>query len=341
MRKWIALLSLAGVAYAQSGVPRFSSENLTKRPDGRPVLLAPGMIVTIYGQDLGPELQCPEPIAPNGPYPLETCGVRVLVDGRPSGLLFSGSKQINFKIPEDAPEAGSAPIQVCVHDACSDRVVVRFSSRKAFIHAVGHVYVHMPVWIEADQPWTDIRYPYSIFPLNFGGARFEVLYHGEPFAPLRTTIGNGGSTSAPQDSPSGRLPLHLIYRFDQPGMYSVRYTGLSYQYPGAIEIATQSDWTDIVVEPYSDAERGAWLASEAVKARSASPGELVGEIIPSLLAWPDDQALSVLLTLVDNPDGLVRQFARMSLDLFDEAVQRRVIPESRWHDLHSGVIGLL
>jgi hypothetical protein len=121
----------------------------------------------------------------------------------------------------------------------------------------------------------------------------------------------------------------------------VRYTGLTYQYPGAIEITTQSDWTDIVVEPYSDAQRGAWLASEAVKARSASPGELVGDIIPSLLAWPDEQALSVLLTLVDHPDGLVRQFARMSLVLFDEAVQKRVIPESRWRDLHGVFISLL
>ena len=300
------------------------------------------MIVTIYGEDLGPTLQCPEPIAPNGPYPLETCGVRVLVDGRPAGLLFSGSKQINFKIPEDAPEDGSAPIQVCVHDACSDRAVVRFSSRKAFIQAVGHAYVHMPVWIEADQPWTDIRYPYSIFPLNFGGARFEVLLQGRAVrAKPNYGLARVEAHRPRKTRPPGRLPLHLIYRFDQPGVYSVRYTGLSYQYPGAIEIATQSDWTDIVVEPYSDAQRGAWLVSEAVKARSASPGELVGDIIPSLLAWPDDQALSVLLTLVDHPDGLVRQFARMSLDLFDDAVQRRMIPESRWHDLHGGVFSLL
>jgi len=137
MRNWIALLLLAGVAFGQSGIPRFNGENLKQRPDGRPALLSPGIIVTIYGEDLGPEFQCPEPIAPNGPYPIETCGVRVLVDGRPAGLLFSGSKQINFKIPDDAPEDGSAPIQVCVHDACSDRVVVRFSSRKAFIHVVG------------------------------------------------------------------------------------------------------------------------------------------------------------------------------------------------------------
>src|SRR5271154_1914427 len=166
MRGWVAFVLLAGAAFGRSGIPRFNPENLTQRADGRLVLLAPGMIVTIYGEDLGPELQCPEPIPQNGPYPLETCGVRVLVDGRPAGLLYSGSKQINFKIPNDAPEDGSAPIQVCVHGACSDRVMVRFSLRKAFIRLVGHAYVHMPVWIEADQPATNgISYPYTVFPL--------------------------------------------------------------------------------------------------------------------------------------------------------------------------------
>ena len=334
MRGLIALLLLAGTAFGQAGVPRFTSEGLPHRADGKPLLFAPGMIVTVYGEDLGPELQCPQPIPPNGPYPIETCGVRVLVDGRPAGLLFAGSKQINFKIPDDAPEDGSAPIQVCVRDSCSDRVMARFSLRKAFIHVVGHAYVHMPVWIEADQPATyGISYPYSVFPLDFGGNELEVLYKGEPFAPFRTSTGHGNSTVAPRDSPSQRLPLHLIYRFDEAGVYSVRYTSR--------DKAIQSDWADIVVEPYSNAQRVAWLASEAAKARTASAGELVGDIIPSLLAWPDDQALAVLLTLVDNPDGLVRQYARMSLDLFDEDVQRRVIPPGRWQDLHSGVFSRL
>jgi hypothetical protein len=341
MRGFVAFLLLAEAALGQTGVPRFAREGLTQRPDGRPVLFSPGQIMTLYGDDLAPEAGCNQPIPPNGAYPPEACGVRVLVDGRASGLMFVGPKQINFKMPEEAPEEGSAPIQVCVRDTCSDRVMLRFSLRKAFLHLQGHAYVHMPVWIQVDQPWSDIRYPYSIFPLNLGGAEFEVLYKGEPFPQARTAISMCGSTAAPQDSPAGRLPLHLIYRFDQPGTYSVRFTGRSYKYPGAIEIATQSDWTDIVVEPYSDAQRAGWLASEAAKARSASVGELVGDIIPSLLAWPDDGALSVLLTLVDNPEGLVRELARSALELFDEDVQKRVIPANRWQDLHSRAISII
>jgi hypothetical protein len=335
VRSLVAVVLLAGAAFGQTGVPRFNREGLTQYPDGRPMLLAPGMIVTIYGQDLGPELQCPEPIPSNGPYPLETCGVRVLVDGRPAGLLFSGSRQINFKIPDDAPEDGSAPIQVCVRGTCSDPVMARFSLRKAFLHVAGHAYVHMPVWIDVDLPATHgIYYPYSASSLDFGGNDLEVRHHGEPFPPFRSSIGLGNSTVAPKDSPRGRLPLHLLYRFDEPGVYWVRYAARR-------DKDIQSEWTEIVVEPYSDAQRAIWLEAEAAKARSASPGELVGHIIPSLLAWPDEAALSVLLTLMDHADGLVRDFARESLDLFDEAAQRRVIPASRWKDLHTRMFSRL
>jgi hypothetical protein len=335
MRIAVAFLLLAAAALGQTGVPRFTREGLPHGEDGKPLLLAPGMIVTVYGADLGPDPWCEQPIPQNGPYPLEACGVRVLVDGRAAGLLFAGSRQINFKIPDDAPEDGSAPIQVCVHDACSDRMEVRFSLRKAFIHLQGHAYVHMPVWIEVEQPQCcGIQYPYNMFPLDFGDARFEVFHNGELLKPVSTGTSLMMGRTMPQDTPRSRLPLHLMYRFDEPGVYSVRFAGRGYTYPGAIEMAVQSDWTDIVLEPYSDAQRYAWLASEALKARSATPGELVGDIIPSLLAWRDEAALSVLLTLVDNPNALVRQFARMSLDLFDEDLQRRVIPASRWDEIH-------
>jgi hypothetical protein len=342
MRGWIALAFVTGCAFAQSGVPTIAREGLTQWPDGRAKLISPGMIMTFYGANLGPEPWCNQPIPVNGPYPVEACGVRVLVDGRPAGLMFVGAKQTNFKIPEEAPEDGAAPIEVCVRDACSDPVVFRFSLHKAFLHLLGHAYVHMPVWIEIEQPWGDIRYPYSIFLLNFGGAELEMFHNGEPVAPFRTSIATpSGGTSAPKDSPSGRLPLHLLYRFDEPGVYSVRFTGRGYKYPGATEVKTQSDWTDIVVEPYTAAQRLAWLESEAAKARTATVGELVGDVIPSLVADPDEAALSVLLTLVDHPDGMVRQYARMSLDFFDEQVQKRVIPANRWQDLHQRAFSIL
>jgi len=202
MRGVIALLLLAGASLAQTGVPRIAQQGLTQWPDGRAKLVSPGMILTFYGENLAPETGCSRQIPQNGPYPSDACGVRVVVDGSPAGLLYVGAKQVNFKIPDDAPADGSAPIQVCVRESCSDPVVFRFSARKAFIKLQGHAYVHMPVWIQVEQPWGDVRYPYSIFPLNFGGNQIEVFYKGEPLAPARTAIEmGGGGTAAPKDSP--------------------------------------------------------------------------------------------------------------------------------------------
>lgn len=327
MRCIAAFLLLAGSGFAQTGVPRIATDNLFRR-DGREFFLAPGMIIELYGENLAPNSGCDQSIPQNGPYPQEMCGVQVLVDGRAAGLLFVGSKQINLKLPVDAPEEGSAPIQVCVREVCSDVVNFRFSAHKAYVHLVGHAYVHMPVWIEVEEPaGHDIHYPYSVFPLNLGDNELEVFHRGEPLAPFRTARPSFGGTSAPKDSPAGRLPLHLLYRFDEPGKYSVRYTARS-------DKQIQSDWTEITVEPYTDAQRLAWLRSEAEKARSATPGELTGDIIPSILAVPDEASLAVLLTLVDHPDGMVRDYVRLSLALFDEALQRRVIPANRWDELH-------
>ncbi|MDQ6665412.1 MAG: hypothetical protein M3Z23_13590 [Acidobacteriota bacterium] len=214
------------------------------------------MFIELYGEHLDPAPWCGEPIPQNGPYPTEACGVRVLVGATSASLLFVGEKQINLKIPADAPDEGAAPIQVCVREVCSPRVEVRFSTRKAYIRVQGEAYVHMPVWIEADQPASyDIYYPYLPLPWAFGGYRFEVRRNGRLLPQTNPTqFGWTGVTVAPRDSPRSRLPLHLLYRFDQPGAYSVRFSGAG----------SESDWTDIVVEPYSDTRRDLWLKAEAV-----------------------------------------------------------------------------
>ncbi len=201
---------------------------------GGATLLAPGMFITVYGKNLGPEPWCNQPIPQNGPYPVEACGVRVLVGGVPAGLLFIGSGQINFKIPAEAPEEGSAPIQICAGTIYSQQVVFRFSTRKAWIRVQGQASVHMPVWIEVEQPMGyEIRYPYQVWPWHFGGDSIEVRHNGKALQPLipQPSVPGGiavggliGGSVAPQDSPRSRLPLHLLYRFDQPGTYSVRFT---------------------------------------------------------------------------------------------------------------------
>jgi hypothetical protein len=83
-----------------------------------------------------------------------------------------------------------------------------------------------------------------------------------------------------------RLPLHLVYRLEEPGVYPVRLT--LHKGPQA-EVVVQSAWTDITVKPCPPGRRSAWLRSMAAKIRSASMQELIRDIIPSLLALPDDR----------------------------------------------------
>jgi hypothetical protein len=287
------------------------------------------MIVTIYGEHFA---GCSLPIPQNGPYPIEACGLRVLVGASPAGLLYVGEKQINLKIPAHAPAEGTAPLKVCVRDVCSDPVTFRFSSHKAYIAVQGTAYVHMPVWIEADQPMPyDIFYPYLTWPWDFGGYQLEVRRNGKLLPQIKPTPTGGiagGMTVAPTDSPRSRLPLHLLYHFDQPGTYFVRLTAWRIVPPEfrTHQVACQSDWTDVVVKPVSEAQHEAWLQAEAAKIPSATPGQLVGDIIPSLLAWPDEKALAILLPLRNHPNDLVRNYVTQSLAAFDPDLVQRTIP---------------
>lgn len=331
------------LALAQTQEPQLPPQ--FTRGGVRQNLLAPGMIIELYGAHFGPSPSCPVNIPQNGPYPLEACNVSVLVDGHPAELLYVGNYQINFKIPADAPEEGTAPIQVCVRDQCSDPVEFRFSAHKAYIHVQGKAYVHMPVWIEAEQPQPYfIQYPARLVPWDFGGSTFEVLHNGRPMTPVHQPLPNGGTIAggsiAPSGSPPSRLPLHLLYHFDEPGTYSIRFTtwkyGADHHTP---EIACQSDWTEIIVEPFTAAQRDAWLAQEAAKARTANPGQLIGDILPSLLAWPDEKALLVIRQILDNPNQLVRLFARQSLSAFDPELVRRMIPPGTLNGDFSVILG--
>src|SRR5437868_1324732 len=122
----LVVCALALIAAPQEAGPAFTRAGVAVR------LLAPGMIIELYGQHFGPSPWCAAKIPQNGPYPTEACGVRVSVGGTPAGLLFVGEKQINLKIPVDAPEEGTAPIQVCVRERCSEPVMFRFSVHKSY-----------------------------------------------------------------------------------------------------------------------------------------------------------------------------------------------------------------
>jgi hypothetical protein len=91
----------------------------------------------------------------------------------------------------------------------------------------------MPVWVRVEKPWDKgwLCYPYHTEPWDLGPGRFDVRFQGQELGilsllpyPPRTF---GGGIGLPREVPPKylyRVPLHLVYRFDRPGTYQIRYT---------------------------------------------------------------------------------------------------------------------
>jgi hypothetical protein len=212
-------------------------------------------------------------------------------------------------------------------------------SAKAVLTFEGPAYVDMPVWVHvklADTPdlslvQANMRYPFSGAPWDFRGHDFEVMRNGESLpevaAAQRPGGRNGLGSAAPPTSPRGRLPLHLHYRFDQPGKYLVRYEyrGVGPRAERSDEVIAASEWTELEVLPLGEAERQSWLA-EQQDGPPEDVGMLVGDYLPSLLAKPDEEVLETLLGYVYHPEDLVAWFAVYSLYYYPEDTWRRELP---------------
>jgi hypothetical protein len=327
----LCILSVALVVglTAQTPAPSFTREGLVPAQS-----LMPNDIVTIYGEHLGSNSGCGQAIPNYGSiYPTRFCATQVTVDGIPAGLLGVMEKQINLQIPREAPTTGDVPVVVIVNGLRSQPVMVAFGKPKVTLSVQGSAYVHMPVWIALKQPLPyDAAYPYSLNPGNLGGGRFEVRFNGVLLKPFDVFDPPGGiavsgllnGSIAPAGSPRGRLPLHLQYRFDTAGKYGIRFIGTRREH-GSGNVLQQvqvdeSDWTEIEILPYSENERIQWIQQQTAKMAASSPGELVGDIIPGLLAEPDQLALGAILPELYNPNELVRRFVAGTLTMFDSAL---------------------
>jgi hypothetical protein len=214
-----------------------------------------------------------------------------------------------------------------VNGVSSQPVMAAFGKPKVILSVAGPAYVHMPVWIALKRPVYDVSYPYALNPGSFGGGRFEVRHNGVLLKPLEIPDPPGGVVAggllngliAPAGSPRGRLPLHLQYRFDTPGKYEIRFIGGVWKSPARLVQLDESDWTEIDLLPYSEAERTNWIQDQIANMPS-SPGLLVGDAIPGLLAVPDQLALSAILPELYHSSDLVRRYVAASLTMFDTAL---------------------
>jgi hypothetical protein len=351
MRTRMAILILSvGFAEAQSGVPTFRADRVLPSGGDRPVQLVPGMLVSIYGTDLGPREGCigqadpkkretPNPLRPDQAfvetliYPKELCGVQVMVGEMHTGLLYVHESQINFKVPQEAPMEGAAPLRVVYQGRSSAAVLIRLGLEVATLSLEQAAHVGGPVWIHIQAPpfpWSgDVQYPVGVHPADFGCHEVEVRRNGTllPRIPMPATGGfaNGpmcGNIGIPghEMQHKNRLPLHLQYRFDSPGPYEVRYTrrrGLP-DAPDSQPIF-QTAWTRIEIQPPPPpGEPGPGAAPQ-------DPAEALSDCLPGVLGFPDDAHLSLVTEYLYHPNDTVRQYASLGLAYWpDDEINRHL-----------------
>jgi hypothetical protein len=295
--------------------PYFTAGSIIPFGSLRARMLKPGGIATIYGTGLVASGPCPVRSFRPPALPVEACGVHVLIGRDRARLLYLSPSQINLMIPETAPAEGTAPIQVCVRDACSEPVPVRFSANKAYLRIAGTAYAGMPVWLVIDEPVPyEARYPFHPMPWVVDPYLVSVVRDGKALPPRPharrggVTGGILGGSVAPEDSPRGRLPLHVLFDLSTPGRYSVRL---------ASTYGVISDWAEFTVQPSTPAQRDKWFRDLSAQFANATPGQIVGDIVPSLLADAGDRTRRAILTLLRHDNYLVREYARYSLAFFN------------------------
>jgi hypothetical protein len=105
--------------------------------------------------------------------------------------------------------------------------------------------------------------------------------------------------------------VHLLYRFERPGIYEVRYTLRSMPVGVAVPqtaFRIRSEWTPIEVLASQPGARSDWLRSIRDRAPS-DPSELLTNTLPSLLGVPDDASFDILAGYLYHPNAAVQRYA--------------------------------
>ncbi len=345
-----AAIACAQIQPAAPGVPSFDAQRVLLVDHAVP--LAPGLILSIFGSNLGPTSGCQgnadiehratlSALRPDQTfvetliYPKELCGTRVLVAGIPAGLLYVQSGQINFQVPQETSIQGTADLVVVYQGRSSKAVAMPLGIEPATLSLESPARVDMPVWLKFRLPYqreSPIRYPFMIFPASFGCNEIEVRRNGV-LLPRIADIGSqaiggiaisgspcGSIAFSSEAHFKGRFPLHLQYRFDQPGTYEVRLTR---RRPFSNDPPSVTTWTTIEILPADPRARRLWLDETSAHAPT-STADLLADFLPGILGLPDDHSLAILRPYLYHPDRLVREYAMYGLTYWpaQQAVQK-------------------
>ncbi len=183
--------------------------------------------------------------------------------------------------------------------------------------------VGMPVWLHVSLAGRTIQYPFGIQPASFGCYEVEVRRNGQLLPRIASAssqafdgmvIGGMSCGFLGLPGPSqhlGRIPLHLQYRFEQPGPYKVRCTLLKDWISDRTPMF-QSAWVGIEIQPGSPQARAQWLAEVGARAPSDTVG-LLTDFLPSILGVLNETSLRLLLPYLHHPESVVRRFAMYGL----------------------------
>jgi hypothetical protein len=339
---------LTSLVCAADPPPEFAASGVW--PGGESAVLAPGSLMSIYGGHLGPAAPClaqadpklTEIANPRKPdhqfsnlqvFPAQLCGVQVMIGDRPAEVIYVSMGQINFKVPQDSAETGTLDLRVVFQNESSAAVPVKAGfGGGVTISLAEPAYTGMPVWlnVKLGYPLGRIGYPSAMGPAGFGCNEVEVRRDGRPL-PLRPDsdwMKYGGAFSGPPCGSYGAadanrrqdsLPLHLLYRFETPGNYEVRYT--LFDRPGKLPSANtraQSDWTTIEVLPAQPNQRRDWLRDLGERSASAGAGELISDILPSVLGHPEDTSFDIVVQCLYNAESGARRYALDALSYWPE-----------------------
>jgi hypothetical protein len=304
-------------AFAQT--PSFVSRDV--RPQGAADVhpLLPGMPVWIFGEHLGPPCGVANMMDP-ATYKEELCGVKVLFGGVPARLLFTSPTQINLIAPDQPWRDEMVNVQV-IHDGFASAIVpVRFGRDQPILSLAAPAFTGMPLWVRVEMPYGKgfLRYPHRTAPWDVASGRFEVRFEGRDLAPFAPALGLQGMVGLPHEPAAAymnRVPLHLLYSFDRPGTYEVRFTDRD----------QQSDWTPIEVRASSLEQRREYFG-KLIASPPSDIVDLLADFLPSVLALRDETALRVVARYLDSPDQVLRYYARYALNYFDPKLRERVVP---------------
>jgi hypothetical protein len=189
--------------------------------------------------------------------------------------------------------------------------------------------VGLPVWLKIPASnRVETFYPFWLgLPASFGCKQVEVRRNGKMLPEIANLADQNKSSGLMfvEGNPCGsvlhdlisdparathpaRLPLHLQYRFDQPGVYEVRFTAQSEQDtfpPGA---AVWTAWTPIEIQPGSPESRARWLTEMSAHAPPDTV-EALTDFLPSILGVPDAESLRLLGPYFYHSNELVRRYA--------------------------------